>query len=77
MGALDGMTTNERLFEAGLMQEFDEARKALDAERMIALLVRVELGDQARAIVDDVLSNPERYDPDRLHGYLDRLTRER
>ena len=36
MTGFGGMTTNERLFEAGLLDEFDESRRALDAGRMIA-----------------------------------------
>jgi hypothetical protein len=69
------MTTNERLFEAGLLDEFDESRRALDAGRMIALLNRVELADQAKGIVDAILAEPGRYDPDRPRGYVERLTR--
>jgi hypothetical protein len=69
------MTTNERLFEAGLADEFDQARREFDADRMIDLLSRVELADQAKDIVDQIIANPDRYDPDRLKNYIERITK--
>ena len=56
-----GMTTNERLFEAGLLSEWNAATSSRDRERMIELLGKVDLGDQAEWIADTVLSNPEKY----------------
>ena len=56
-----GMTTNERLFEAGLLSEWNVAASSRDRERMIELLGKVDLGDQAEWIADTVLSNPEKY----------------
>ena len=53
-----GMTTNERLFEAGLLSEWDAAARSRNRDRMIELLGRVDLGDQAEWIADTVLSNP-------------------
>ena len=56
-----GMTTNERLFEAGLLSEWNSAARSRNRERMIELLSKVDLGDQAEWIVDTVLSNPGKY----------------
>ena len=53
-----GMTTNERLFEAELLESFDRAALQRDREDMISILGRVELGDQAAQIVDAILANP-------------------
>lgn len=49
-----GMTLNERLFVAGLMDEFDAARSARDVEALVTILreVRVDRSEeQARAIL--------------------------
>ena len=56
-----GMTVNERLFEAGLMPEWDAAARSRNRERMIELLGKVDLGDQAEWIADTILSNPAKY----------------
>jgi hypothetical protein len=53
-----GMTTNERLFDAGLLSEWTAAAHSRNRERMIELLAKVDLGDQAESITDTVLSNP-------------------
>jgi hypothetical protein len=50
-----GMTTNERLFDAGLMPQWDEALHARDRSRMVDLLSKVELDDQAACIADSAL----------------------
>ena len=42
----DGMTTNERLFEAGLLDTFDQAAKRRD---------------RAAVIADTILANPHVY----------------
>jgi hypothetical protein len=55
------MTVNERLFSAGLRDQFDAAARSRDRRRMIALLVAVELADEASRIVDTVLANPTKY----------------
>jgi hypothetical protein len=55
------MTTNERLFEAGLLSEWDGAKRSRNRERMIELLGKVDLGDQAEWIADTILSNPRKY----------------
>jgi hypothetical protein len=56
-----GMTTNERLFAAGLMDEFDQSVLGGDRKAMIRLLTAVDLGDQAARIADTILSHPTRY----------------
>ena len=56
-----GMTTNERLFSAGLLATFNEAVRRRDRCGMIEVLEQVELGDQAAEIADQILESPERY----------------
>ena len=57
-----GMTTNERLFNAGLLDDFDAAARARDDERMVAILQQVEFSEsEARSITDTTLTNPEKY----------------
>jgi len=63
MSKYDGMTTNERLWEAGILDSFDEAMRELDGVRMKELLVMVDLDDQADHIVETILRNPELYIP--------------
>ena len=55
------MTTNERLFSAGLMPEWDAATKARNREKMIEILCRVGLRDQADEIAGRVLTDPKRH----------------
>jgi hypothetical protein len=56
-----GMTTNERLFAAGLLDTFDQAARRRDRGRMVEVLGKVELADQAEKIVDAVFADPNRY----------------
>ena len=56
-----GMTTNERLFVAGLLDKFDAAARKRDRSRMIAILTKVELEGQADEIADTILSDPAKY----------------
>ncbi len=57
-----GMTVNERLAVAGLMQAFDKAVMARDRSGAIAVLRQVELSDeQAASTVDTMFANPSRY----------------
>ena len=51
------MTVNERLYEAGIMEEWDRATASRNGDRMIELLGKVELSDQAEHIADSVLTN--------------------
>lgn len=60
-GKYAGMTVNERLYEAGIMEEWDRAATSKNRDRMIELLGEVELADQAEQITDTVLSDPKRY----------------
>ncbi len=55
------MTTNERLFEAGLLDDFDQACRGRNREQMLELLNRVELEDQSAWIADTILANPKFY----------------
>jgi len=56
-----GMTTNERLFAAGLLDTFDLAARRRDRARMIEVLGKVELADQAERIADGICADPKRY----------------
>jgi hypothetical protein len=57
-----GMTLNERLFAAGLLDEFDAAARRRDREAMIAIFQQVALpSDGAAWSVDTILANPARY----------------
>jgi hypothetical protein len=56
-----GMTTNERLMAAGLLDDFDAAAKRRDRAAMIELFDRVDLAGQAPAIADAILADPARY----------------
>ena len=63
-----GMTVNERLFEAGLLERWDEALRAGDTSTMADILMRVEITeDGAKEIIATVLANPKRY------GYREKL----
>jgi len=55
-----GMTINERLFVAGLMERWDIAVRARDREAMIATLHAVGVATPQN-VVDAVLANPERH----------------
>ena len=57
-----GMTVNERLIEANLLKEFDQAARKRDREQMFDLLQKVEMTyDQAVYTVDTILANPSHY----------------
>ncbi|HEY5054939.1 MAG TPA: hypothetical protein VII58_02190 [Acidobacteriaceae bacterium] len=55
------MTVNERLFEAGLINAWDEAARSRNRGEMIELLRRVELSDDAEKIADAILIDPKKY----------------
>jgi hypothetical protein len=57
-GKFRGMTVNERMFEAGLLEQWDNASRARDRRAMIEILSRVDLESQAEWIADTVLANP-------------------
>ena len=56
-----GMTTNERLFVAGLLDAFDDAARRRDKAKMIACLSEVDLSAQAADIAESILAEPGRY----------------
>jgi hypothetical protein len=56
-----GMTVNERLFWADLLDKWDSAIRAGDRQAAIDVLSEVELGSQADRIVDTTLANPTKY----------------
>lgn len=55
-----GMTVNERLFVAGLLDQFDDAARARDRARLIVLLSQVDVADPDWS-VDTILDNPGKY----------------
>lgn len=61
MSRYAGMTVNERLVEAGLIEDFARAAEARDRAAMISVLRLVDMGDLAEGTTDTVLRNPERY----------------
>jgi len=57
-----GMTVNEMLNDAGLLPEFDVAVRGRNRERMVEILVRVEMTlEQAEYTTDTILDNPAHY----------------
>ena len=55
-----GMTVNERLFAAGLLDDFGTAARRRDRTKMIELLTQVAV-DMPEHIVDTILRNPKMY----------------
>lgn len=55
-----GMTVNERLFVAGLLDQFDDAARARDRARMIRLLSLVQVVDPEQS-VNTILDHPDKY----------------
>jgi len=50
-----GMTVNERLYVSGLMDEFDAAVQKKDAERVRAILEKVDLTEESiKPILEDL-----------------------
>lgn len=64
-GRFTGMTTNERLFTAGLLDAWDAAALKRDRERMVEILAKVtDAGftrDSAIRTVDAVLTDPGKF----------------
>jgi hypothetical protein len=54
-----GMTVNERLFDAGLLEAYQTAARARDRVEMIRILENVV--DDAPRTADTVLRNPVKY----------------
>jgi len=56
------MTVNERLYHAGLLDQFDKAALKKDRNEMIDLLMTVELvKSQAEETANAILENPAFY----------------
>jgi hypothetical protein len=55
------MTVNERLFVAGLLDQFKDATRRGDRHKMIELLIAVDLPNDAAAITDSILNRPTRF----------------
>ena len=57
-----GMTVNERLFEAGLLETFNQTARERNREAMLSILLKVELTtEQAAETTDTILANPVHY----------------
>lgn len=54
-GRFRGLTVNERLFAAGLLEEWDAAIRTSDRDRLIEILTKVYLADQATQIANKLL----------------------
>ena len=60
--SLGGMTINERLFNLGLLAEFDAAARRRDSQAMQKILRQSELSESdAASCVDAILADPKRY----------------
>ena len=55
-----GMTVNERLFTAGLLDAFDRAAHARSRDEVLSILKRVEV-DHPESTADSILENPAKY----------------
>ena len=55
-----GMTLNERLVMAGMMDQWNAAARARDRAGMLKVLEQVEIAEPA-PIVDAVLADPRKY----------------
>lgn len=63
MSRFAGMTGNERLFEAGVMDAWDVALRARDQDQMIEILKIAEWGDaEAAETVGLILADPAKYE---------------
>jgi len=57
-----GMTVNERLYVAGLVEQFDAAIESRDRRRAVDLLRQVAMSEsEAGATTDAVLADPTGY----------------
>jgi hypothetical protein len=61
-GDFVGMTLNERLHSAGLLDEFDSAARRRDRDALVALLSRIDLPRKsAEESVEALLGDPAKY----------------
>lgn len=57
-----GMTVNERLFEAKLLEAFDFAVNKRDKKKLVEILKKVALSEeQANSTIDAIFLNPKKY----------------
>ena len=57
-----GMTVNERLVTAGMLDAYDIAARNRDLDSMVAILVNVQLtAAQAREMSETVIADPAKY----------------
>ena len=56
-----GLTVNERLIAAGLIEQLEAAIQAGERSLMIRVLDRLDLADQSGSIAEAILDNPGRY----------------
>jgi hypothetical protein len=69
---VDGMTVNERLHAAGVLNEFNDAVRSGDRQKMTKLLTMVLIDqDGARRTVQKILEHPTRYGRIELHAGLE------
>ncbi len=62
MGDHDGMTVNERLFEAHLLADVERAGFARDYQGMVDILKQVEMTqDEAEIAAHGIIDDPERF----------------
>ena len=58
----NAMTTNERLYTAGLLEQFDVAAESRNRDAMIRILLQVDLSaEEAASIAEKILAAPGRY----------------
>ncbi len=58
----DGMTVNERLYAADLLDAYEAAAMNRDRTTMIAILVRAEMTpEQSVQTTDAILADPKKY----------------
>jgi hypothetical protein len=57
-----GMTVNERLFVAGLLNRFDAAARQRDRQQLVEILKLVQMTSaEAESTVNALLENPQKY----------------
>ena len=60
---LAGMTVNERLFELNLLDEWDDALKRRDTQKMRNILLECDLGPEyADQTVATIMKDPKKYE---------------
>lgn len=57
-----GMTTKERLYAAGMIDDFNVAREAHDVDAMVAILQQIDLAyPESLAIAEAIAKDPAKY----------------